>query len=98
RQVLDPQSTNARYYSMEYGYNLLGNMTFQKYPSGKIVSVDYDNDGRVAGVRNGTQYYAGGDAVSPNRITYTAEGAITALRFGNGLWEHSIFNSRQQPI
>lgn len=75
---------------MEYGYNLMGNMTFQKYPSGKIVSVDYDNDGRVAGIRNGTQYYAGGDALSPNRITYTAQGAITTLRFGNGLWEHSI--------
>jgi hypothetical protein len=33
-----------------------------------------------------------------NRIQYTAHGAIKAMKLGNGLWEHTSFNGRLQPI
>lgn len=32
-----------------------------------------------------------------NRLQYSAQGAITSIKLGNGLWEHTGFNSRLQP-
>jgi RHS repeat-associated protein len=89
-------------YSMpEYKYDLIGNLTSEQYPSGRVVKTEYDAAGRVAGVKNQATglYYAGGAATSgPNdRIQYTAGGAAAAVRLGNGLWEHTDFNSRLQP-
>jgi len=93
------QSTNGQNYVMSYTYDLAGNMKSQIYPSGRVVTTDYDSAGRVAGVRHGAStYYAGAAADAANRIQYSAHGAIIHMRFGNGLWEHSSFNSRQQPI
>src|SRR5205085_3920593 len=44
-------------------------------------------------------YYAGAaPSDASNRIQYTAHGAIKAMKLGNGLWEHTNFNSRLQPI
>ncbi|HEX7957292.1 MAG TPA: RHS repeat-associated core domain-containing protein, partial [Pyrinomonadaceae bacterium] len=42
-------------------------------------------------------YSAGGGANSADRIRYTAAGAATQTRLGNGLWEHTTFNSLLQP-
>jgi hypothetical protein len=36
-------------------------------------------------------------ADSNDRIGYTAHGAVSTVRLGNGLWEHASFNSRLQP-
>src|SRR5262249_7452353 len=44
-------------------------------------------------------YYAGAaSSDSSNRIQYAAHGAVSAMKLGNGLWEHTNFNSRLQPI
>lgn len=87
-------------YVFGYVYNLDGSLKRETYPSGRIVESEYDAAGRLAGVKKqGGGYYAGGDpavANNPNVISYTAHGAIAALRLGNGLWEHTGFNNRLQ--
>ncbi len=75
-------------------------MTSQTYPSGRVVTSEYDNAGRLAGVKNQANgvFYAGGAATdTTNRIQYTAHGAPSVMKLGNGLWEHTNFNSRLQP-
>jgi RHS repeat-associated protein len=99
RQISDPGAASEHTYTLEYSYDLAGNLTSEKYPSGKTVVTEYDGAGRVAGVRNQTTgaYYAGGAASdSAGRIRYAPHGAPEAVRLGNGLWEHTTFNSRFQ--
>lgn len=95
------QTTGGVTYSMpEYRYNLAGGLTSEKYPSGKVVETKYDAAGLIAGVKKqGGLYYAGGDPAVPNNpdvIKYAAHGAVTAMKLGNGLWEHGNFNSNLQ--
>jgi RHS repeat-associated protein len=84
-------------YVMRYTYNLAGGMVTEQYPSGRIITTEYDRAGRVAGVRQDNTYYAGGAPDSTNSIQYAAQGSVSALRLGNGLWEHTNFNERLQP-
>jgi RHS repeat-associated protein len=101
RQIADPVSTGAQTYLMEYVYDLGGNLISQKYPSGRVVVTEHDDAGRAAGVKNQATgaYYAGAAAADAvNRIKYAAHGSTEALRLGNGLWEHTGFNNRLQPI
>lgn len=94
------QETGGVTYSMpEYLYDLSGNMTSEKYPSGRVVKTGYDEAGRVAGVRNGAAgiFYAGGLPTDvDNRIRYAAHGVVDRMKLGNGLWEHAAFNNRLQ--
>ncbi len=79
---------------------MAGHLTSETYPSGRIVNTEYDSAGRTAGVKNQSTgaYYAGGAATdATNRIQYAAHGAVSALKLGNGLWEHANFNTRLQP-
>ncbi len=81
-------SSSQYSYPMSYVYNLAGNMTSETYPSGKVIASDYDDAGRLTGVRKGStaSYYAGALPTSGDRITYTAHGATSALKLGNGKW------------
>jgi RHS repeat-associated protein len=101
RVTASSQTTGGVTYSMpEYKYNLSGTLTSQTYPSGRVVKTEYDASGRTAGVRNQATglYYAGAGAADPtDRIRYTPGGSPSAVRLGNGLWEHASFNSRLQP-
>jgi RHS repeat-associated protein len=98
------QTTDGVTYSMpDYRYNLAGNLVSEQYPSGRVLKTEYDAAGRVAGVRNQATglYYAGGDPTVANNaqvIGYTAGGATSQMRLGNGLWEHTAYNSRSQPV
>ena len=94
------QTTSGQAYVMGYQYDLVGNLISQTYPSGRVVRTDYDEAGRIAGVKNNQtgNYYVG--AVSTdvaNRIQYSAAGDVKTMKLGNGLWEHTNFNSRLQP-
>jgi RHS repeat-associated protein len=87
-------------YFMSCSYNLAGLMTDETYPSTKVVHTEYDAAGRVAGVKNqaASGYYVGGAATdSTNRMQYAPHGALSIMRLGNGLWEHTSFNARLQP-
>ncbi len=94
------QTTDGQSYSMSYSYDLAGNLKTQTYPSGRVVVPEYDSAGRLAGVKNQASgpFYAGAVASdTTNRLQYSAHGAISQMRLGNTLWEHTNFNSRLQP-
>lgn len=90
------QTTDGQTYQMSYGYNLAGSMTSQAYPSGRVVTTTLDNAGRLSQVN-------GQKSGEPNKTyasspTYSAHGAITEIKLGNNLWEHTSFNTRLQPL
>jgi len=94
------QVTDGQTYGLTYGYDLAGNQISMSYPSSRVIERGYDAAGRIAGVKDqqsGT-YFAGAvytDAT--NRVQYAAHGAVAIIKLGNGLWEHTTFNSRLQP-
>jgi RHS repeat-associated protein len=101
RVIVSYQQIDGQNYGFSYGYNLAGAMTSQTYPSGRVVTTEYDAAGRIAGVKNQAtgSYWAGAAASdSANRIQYSPHGAVSAMRLGNGLWEKTGFNSRLQPL
>jgi RHS repeat-associated protein len=65
-----------------------------------LIETQFDGAGRIAGVKkqSATGYIAGAaSSDATNRLQYTAHGAMSAMKLGNGLWEHVNFNSRLQP-
>jgi RHS repeat-associated protein len=89
------QTTDGKSYPMSYNYSLAGQMTSQTYPSGRTVSTAYDSAGRINEV-------SGQKSGESNRLyfsqpTYTPHGSLASMRMGNGLWEHSNYNTRLQP-
>jgi RHS repeat-associated protein len=96
RVLSHSQITDGNTYNSSYVYNLSGALIEETYPSGRVVKNTLDVDGDLAQVQsrksNGTfQNYA-------NAFTYTSAGAVSSMRFGNGKFENTTFNSRLQPI
>ncbi len=84
------------YGEMEYTYNLSGALIKTKYPSGREVVNELDNDGRLSIVRSKkTQNHGLWDYASG--FKYTVAGAVSDMQLGNGKWESTTFNSRLQP-
>lgn len=87
------QTTDGREYQMGYFYNLSGNVIAERYPSGKIIRNDYQKDGnlsKISGLRNGLSKTMASDFI------YNAAGFTERMRFGNGRWENTSYNSRLQ--
>ncbi|HYR76178.1 MAG TPA: RHS repeat-associated core domain-containing protein [Pyrinomonadaceae bacterium] len=94
------QVTDGQTYSMSYAYNLAGSLSSITYPSGRVILSEYDEARRLAGVRDQSSgvYYAGAASTdATNRMQYAAHGAVSVMKLGNGLWEHTSFNNRLQP-
>ncbi|MFN0141771.1 MAG: RHS repeat domain-containing protein [Pyrinomonadaceae bacterium] len=89
------QTTDGTAYTTGYIYNLGGTLIEETYPSGRVVKNTLDATGdlqQVQSMRLNDTYrnYANG-------FTYTAAGAVSSMRLGNGKWESTQFNSRLQP-
>lgn len=99
RVTKSKQTTDGTAYGdeMEYTYNLSGALIEEKYPSGRIVKTTLDNDGDLAQVES-AKTQTGSLKVYANSFTYTAAGAVSSMRLGNGRWKSTQFNSRLQPI
>lgn len=91
RQVTDGQT-----YSMSYGYDIAGNVRTEGYPSGRVITTDYDLAGRLSGVSGLKTGESSRSYLSS--IQYAPFGAIESLRLGNNLWEHSTYNPRLQAV
>jgi YD repeat-containing protein len=84
------QRTDNQDYTTSYKYNLSGALIEQTYPSGKIVRNFLDQDGNLSRVvRNGKAF--------ASDFSFTASGAVSSMKLGNGNWESTQFNNRLQP-
>ncbi len=92
QQITDGTTYNP----MTYTYNLSGALIEETYPSGRIVKNTLDADGDLAQVES-AKTQNGSLKVYANNFTYTAAGAVSSMRLGNGRWELTQFNSRLQP-
>jgi RHS repeat-associated protein len=94
RVTASSQVTDGITYSMpEYKYNLAGALTSETYPSGRVISTGYDSAGRLSSVSGQM-----GTTSTPyaSDFAYSAHGAVRDMKLGNGLYDHSAFNSRLQ--
>jgi YD repeat-containing protein len=95
RLLSSQQITDGQTYISGYVYNLSGALIEETYPSGRVVKNTLDTDGSLQQVQskkvNDTfKNYA-------NSFNYTAAGAVSSMRLGNGRWENTSFNARLQP-
>ena len=96
RVLESTQRTGGTSYTMAYSYDRAGNLTSQRYPSGRVVNYVYDGAGRIAGAKTGTDgWYAGGTGT--NAVEYEPHGGVKQVLLGNGLWEQRRYNARLQP-
>jgi RHS repeat-associated protein len=94
RVLASEQVTDGQTFGFAYQYNLSGALVSKTYPSGRVVTNQFEADGdlsQVNGQLSGTnKNYAGG-------FSYNAMGAVSSMQLGNGRWENAQFNSRLQP-
>lgn len=84
------QTIGTQNYDLEYGYNLAGQLTSQKYPSGKIVSMNYDDSGRLSSISDQGRNYL-------NNLQYNLHGGVlSAVTLGNGIQRSFVYNDRLQ--
>lgn len=91
------QITDGQAYTSSYLYNVSGAVTQETYPSGRVVTNEFDTDGDLAKV---TSKKFGSPVFVPyiSNFTYTAAGGISQVKLGNDKWETAKFNSRSQVI
>jgi RHS repeat-associated protein len=96
RVTTSSQRTDGQTYSMSYEYDLAGHLKSEIYPTGRIIHHTFDAAGRLYQV-TGTK----GSAVPLTYASidsYTPHGATRQMTLGNGLIEHTTYNSRLQPV
>lgn len=89
QQIIDDQV-----FPFEYKYNLAGSLVEEKYPSGRIVTSNYDESGDLSSVtgqvaNQAPRYYA-------RNFVRNANGDIQRVQLGNGRYETFIYNTRSQ--
>ena len=97
RALTHKQMTDGQTYSTTYAYNLSGTLTEQTYPSGRVVRNIFDANGNLSEVeskKNSSEVFRN----YATNFVYTASGAISSLKLGNGRFENTVYNSRLQPI
>ncbi|MCC6536553.1 MAG: hypothetical protein IT162_03325 [Bryobacterales bacterium] len=104
-----PAAASGAPFAFAYTYYLDDALSTITYPSTRTVTNCYDTVGRPVWVsRSGsgatsTVCQAGGvpaeqaDAFYGSKAEYAAHGSLRQLRLGNGLWDSTGFNNRQQP-
>lgn len=84
------QAIGTQVYPMEYGYNLAGQLTSEKYPSGKTITVNYDTKGRLANIADQSRTYLSG-------LQFQGKAnSLSQMTFGNGTIQSFEMNDRLQ--
>lgn len=95
RLLQSEQITDGKTYPSKYEYNLSGALVQETYPSGRTVRNSFEADGDLALIQSRVASTVPFKTYASN-FSYTAAGAVLHLRNGNGRWETTQFNSRQQ--
>ncbi len=83
------QTIGSQTYQLEYGYDLAGNLIFEKYPSGKVINMTIDNFGRLSGIADTQRTFLSG-------VTVNTQGLLSQISLGNGTSETFSYNDRLQ--
>jgi uncharacterized protein RhaS with RHS repeats len=67
-----------------YSYNASYKLATETYPSGRTVTMGYDDAGRVKYLQCQSTNYAGSEN---NPIQYASHGAMSSVTMGNGITE-----------
>ena len=90
RVVKHRQSINSQVYNLEYEYNLAGQLTSKKYPSGRIVSTSYDAKGRLSNIADAQRTYLSG-------LQFQGKAnSLSSMTYGNGAVQTLTLNDRLQ--
>ena len=85
------QTIDTQTYNLQYGYNLAGQLTSEKYPSGKVVNMTVDAYGVVQTIADSQRTYLSGVT-----STVSTTGTTSQVNLGNGTVENYSFNERFQ--
>ena len=83
-QVIDTST-----YTVQYGYNALGQITSITYPTNRGVSQTYDAIGRMSSIADGSTTYLNG-------LSFNAAGQALAFTYGNGVQAAFGYNDHLQ--
>jgi YD repeat-containing protein len=83
------QSIGNQSYNLTYGYNLAGQLTSEKYPSGKVYNYSVDDYGRLQTVADSQRQYL-------SSVSFTNQGLLSQMNLGNGTSESFGYNDRFQ--
>lgn len=95
RLLQSEQVTDGKTYPSRYEYNLSGALVQETYPSGRTVRNNFESDGDLASIQSRVASSAPFKTYASD-FSYTTAGGVLHLKFGNGLWETTAYNSRQQ--
>lgn len=83
------QSIGNQSYNLTYGYNLAGQLTSEKYPSGKVMNYSVDDFGRLQTVADAQRTYL-------SSVGFNNKGLLESMSLGNGTSESFGYNDRFQ--
>ena len=89
RVVKHRQTIGTQTYALEYGYNLAGQLTSEKYPSGKVVSMGYDAGGRLSSIADQSRTFLSG-------VSFNSQTLPSQINLGNGTNQTFAYNDRLQ--
>lgn len=95
RITKDVQSIDQRTYTLQYVYNLAGEITSTTYPSGRVVVRTYDAIGRPCSVGSAGSTCTSGSTFL-NNLTYNAAGETLGLTLGNNVQGMFTYNDHLQ--
>ncbi len=83
------QTIGNQSYNLMYGYNLAGQLTSEKYPSGKVFNYTVDDYGRLSTVADQSRTYL-------NSVSFNDKGLLSNMNLGNGTSQSFNYNDRFQ--
>lgn len=82
---------NGHQYQTKYFYDADDRLVELEYPSGKTISYNLDNTGRISSIQRGPQPLV-------SNVQYEPFGPVNSFTYGNGLKYSAVFNLDQELI
>jgi RHS repeat-associated protein len=83
------QTVGGVTYTLAYSYNALGQLLTETYPSGRVVTFDYNNGSHLSGIHDNATTYV-------SALTYGAHGGLMSETYGNGAAHTFSYNALLQ--